>query len=330
MPAAQEYYYKIRTCLARMWAETYIDSASNLQDSKIFCENVIKDLLNDVYDWNLINGNQETYNVGGFDLKDDSNKVLVQVSSTTTKDKVNNSIEKSDIDEFSGYRLIMFGIGIGDYPMIYEKTGGYTVPAKITFDKDNDRWTIRTISKEIQGITDILKLERISNRLESQYGKVEKWNPPKKPIKPENASKLYKWACDNYTSVVWEPEDLLEDSTRFFNKLKKIQTLEMRTILLDIISTADYENYDDIIKIPQSDVTSIIQSRGYHNCFNVMQSFSDKSLTTDPESSNDDGYFYICPGDDRYYLQLLHSYLEANDISLETIIIDLNFSVIDE
>lgn len=328
MPAAQDYYYKIRTCLARMWAETYIDSASNLQDSKVFCENIFRDLLNITYGWNLINGNEETFNVGGYDLIDRSNNLIIQISSRTDKDKVNDSIEKSDIIENSQYRLICIGITLErQFP---EPRDAYTTPTYITFNKDDDRWTLKTLANYYFGISDIQKLEDISNYLQSQYGAVKKWIPPKRPVKPDNANRLYKWASENYDKQVWEQDQLFEDSIKLFNKLKKVQTLEMRNILFDIISSADYDDYYENIKIPQSDVTSIIISHGNHDCFNVMQSFSDKSLTTDPESSNDDGYFYICPGDDRYYLQVLHSYLEANGIPLETIIIDLNFSVIDE
>ena len=331
MPAAQDYYYKIRTCLARMWAETYIDSASNLQDSKVFCENVIKDVLNEVFDWNLVNGNKATFNVGGFDLKDDSKKILIQVSATTTKEKVNNSIEKSDIDEFEGYRLIMFGIGIGEYPMIYEKTGGYLQPSKITFDKDKDRWTIRTLSKEIQSITDIPKLERITNKLQSQYGHVDKWIPPKRPKEPQNCKKLFNWIITNKPEEEWELEQIQESSCLLFEKLNNLTT-ELLKIYCKFVQKAEYTKQGNYISITINEpiVTSTLNENGIFRCYNTMKTFSDKSLTSEPESSSEDGYFTICPGDEKYYFFMLHDYLINQNIPFESIFVDLDFSQLDE
>lgn len=332
MPIAQDYYYKIRTCLARMWAETYIDSASNLQDSKIFDENTIRDLLNLTYDWNLINGNPATFNNAGFDLIDCSKKIIVQVSSTITTEKVSNSITKSDINDYKGYRLICFGISLEPKYPTPQKGNEYPKPQFISFNED-DRWTLKILSKLYQGMSnDLDRLINISNYLESQYGQVKKWTPQKKPKKPNNARRLYKWIADIHPEYEWEEYQVLADSSLLFEKLSSFQE-KLRRLFYDFVSNSEYKDFNSFvtITIPEPNVTSLLQDKyGFDNCYNVMKSFCDKNLTSDPQESYEEGEFKICPGDGCYFFYILHEFVLKNSLPFDSLIVDLDFSLLDE
>lgn len=60
----------------------------NLNDLNIHVESLFTYLLNVIFNYELINMNSVQQNVESIDLRDDVNKVIVQVSSTSTKQKL--------------------------------------------------------------------------------------------------------------------------------------------------------------------------------------------------------------------------------------------------
>lgn len=62
-----------------------IDNKLNLYDINKLSENIFNDILNDVYDFKLKNANQVLQsNYPAIDLVDEKNKIVFQVTSTTT------------------------------------------------------------------------------------------------------------------------------------------------------------------------------------------------------------------------------------------------------
>lgn len=167
MPQNQDFYYKIRTCIARMFGEIYLDSYSNLQDSKLFSENIICTLLNKIYDYNLHNGNIDKYNAPGFDLIDKENKIIVQVSSQDRKEKVKYSLMKCDKEEYKDYFFYYFHLSLRK---IF-RSPDY-LPDYIKYDKTKYYINLGIIIRYIYNIEDINKLKEISDYLESQYGTI--------------------------------------------------------------------------------------------------------------------------------------------------------------
>jgi hypothetical protein len=60
----------------------------NLLDLNIYSETFFADLLNVLFDYQLVNLNIIKQNVEGIDLVDKKNKVIAQVSSTCTKHNI--------------------------------------------------------------------------------------------------------------------------------------------------------------------------------------------------------------------------------------------------
>lgn len=66
----------------------------NLLDLNIHSETFFAELFNILYNYNLVNLNYIKQNTEGIDLIDTKNKVIIQVSATSTKEKIENSLNK--------------------------------------------------------------------------------------------------------------------------------------------------------------------------------------------------------------------------------------------
>ena len=66
----------------------------NLLDLNIHSETFFAELFNILYDYNLVNLNCIKQNAEGIDLVDTKNKIIIQVSATSTKEKIENSLNK--------------------------------------------------------------------------------------------------------------------------------------------------------------------------------------------------------------------------------------------
>lgn len=63
-------------------------------DINVECENLFCDLLNLIFNWNLVNLNQLQCNYPAIDLADINRRICIQVTSENTKRKVSETIEK--------------------------------------------------------------------------------------------------------------------------------------------------------------------------------------------------------------------------------------------
>ena len=82
----------------------------NILDLNTYSENFYAELLNIVFNFKLVNMNAMIQNVEGIDLIDDTNKIIVQVSSTSTKQKIESSLSKDIFLKFPGYRFKFISI----------------------------------------------------------------------------------------------------------------------------------------------------------------------------------------------------------------------------
>lgn len=82
----------------------------NLLDLNIYSETFFADLFNILLNLKLKNMNVYKQNVEGIDLVDDTNKVIVQVSSTSTKNKIEKSLSKDIFKNYMGYRFKFISI----------------------------------------------------------------------------------------------------------------------------------------------------------------------------------------------------------------------------
>lgn len=82
----------------------------NLLDLNIHSETFFAELFNILYNYNLVNLNSIKQNVEGIDLIDTKNKVIIQVSATCTKEKIENSLNKVIYLFYQGYNFKFISI----------------------------------------------------------------------------------------------------------------------------------------------------------------------------------------------------------------------------
>lgn len=77
----------------------------NILDLNIHSETFFADLLNILFDLNLENLNTYMQNIEGIDLVDTKNNIIAQVSSTCSKQKIENSLQKDIFLKYPDYRF---------------------------------------------------------------------------------------------------------------------------------------------------------------------------------------------------------------------------------
>ena len=95
--------------LAFLSSKVEINNSQNLYDINKICENIFLHLLNCTYDYQLEDANRVLYsNFPAIDLIDHKNKLVIQVTSTKTTQKIYNSITKlQGLENISSYKLKM-------------------------------------------------------------------------------------------------------------------------------------------------------------------------------------------------------------------------------
>jgi len=115
----------------------------NILDLHMQAENFYLHLLNLIFDWKLQNLNTQLQNVAAIDLIDNTeNKIIVQVSATNTKDKIEKTLKKEIIKTHSDYNFKFVSIS-KDAAELREKT--YKNPYLINFNPVNDIFDINSI-----------------------------------------------------------------------------------------------------------------------------------------------------------------------------------------
>lgn len=82
----------------------------NLLDLNIHSETFFAELFNTLYNYSLDNLNSIKQNVEGIDLVDTQNKIIIQVSATCTKEKIENSLNKGIYLFYKGYNFKFISI----------------------------------------------------------------------------------------------------------------------------------------------------------------------------------------------------------------------------
>ena len=155
------------------WLYCQLDDAGrlNLQDRKVRAENIMCGLLNRIHGWSLENANMLSSNFPGVDLVDTTARVAVQVTSTNSLKKVENTWEKFDTEEMrSTYKKLYILVMKKDAPtkQMREYVRGSW------FDGSKDIWNFTTLGKQIEDIERVETLMEISRYLQEQVGVINK------------------------------------------------------------------------------------------------------------------------------------------------------------
>lgn len=322
MSQDQDFYYKIRTCIARMFGEIWLDTFCNLQDSKLFSENIICTLLNKIYDYNLYNGNIDRFNAPGFDLIDKENKILVQVSSQNNKEKVISSLMKCDKEDYKDYTFYYFQLS----PSKTFRSPDF-LTKHIKYDKTMYYFNLTTIIRHISNIDDIKKLKEISDYLESQFGEIKIYKNYTKKINYNTKRLINFYLSENPTSASDEVEKYInEELKKFWDLLNKLPE-KYRELFTIFLEKGVYENGTICINYQ----ILIYHFKEYNNIsdnemINILNAFHEYNICT---SFLDNEILYLNSVWEPL-ISLILSFTNYYNISLDLITEKLQFNLFDE
>lgn len=75
----------------------------NILDLHLHSESFYQYFLNELYSWEVANENEFKPNIEAIDLIDHTNSFVIQVSATSTKQKVEGSLDKDLIKDYNTY-----------------------------------------------------------------------------------------------------------------------------------------------------------------------------------------------------------------------------------
>lgn len=118
----------------------------NILDFNLHSESFFQYFFNHLFKWQLENQNAAQHNAPGLDLIDKGRKLLVQVSATATKQKINSSLSK----DFASYPSHSFKFIAIDTDVSSLKTQTYDNPHGLIFDPKDDIYDVVSILRLVK------------------------------------------------------------------------------------------------------------------------------------------------------------------------------------
>jgi len=136
-----KYFDYIETKLSELAYRLEVRGGLNLLNLHLHSENFYLHLFNILFGWELKNLNAVDQNAAAIDLIDDKHKVIIQVSATATKQKIESALAK-DLSKYKGYsfKFIAISKDAGDL-----RTKTFANPHGLIFSPANDIFDVRSI-----------------------------------------------------------------------------------------------------------------------------------------------------------------------------------------
>jgi hypothetical protein len=163
------YYNYIEERLITLCTRVELRGKINILDYHLHSENFYRDLFNKLYTWKLENLNSQIQNVEAIDLVDKINNIVIQISATNTKSKINNAIRKPSLSaaEYNGFSFKFISIARDADNL---RTQSYNPPAGITFVPSTDIYDVKSILQDIYNL-DINTFEIIYKLIRGELGR---------------------------------------------------------------------------------------------------------------------------------------------------------------
>lgn len=138
----------------------------NILNLNVHSENFYLHFFKLLYGYQLENLNTKLQNVEAIDLLDQTNKLIIQVSATCTKQKIESALKKEIIKKYSGYTFKFISITKDASQLRKEIFGN---PYSINFNPENDIYDIASILNTILS-ANIDKLKAIYVFIKEELG----------------------------------------------------------------------------------------------------------------------------------------------------------------
>lgn len=238
--------------------------------SAILLEKVVKDILNIIHDdANYENLNEIKKNHEAIDLLEKNKKIMIQISVSCKKDKIQKSLQKFDEkkdlkDRFADYEYIFFCGNKTNKELSFLKKEKYKIPEFIKFIPEKNIWTFSDLCDNWNQI-EIDKALEVLNYLEKNI-----WNPEE--VKVEKL----------HSDLVAVSEELSQNNLQKSEKKKfrKKQEFEIEEKInynkLESLEQV-FDKYKIYFSIYQETLDQFSEN-GKETAFNISQIINDKYL----------------------------------------------------
>lgn len=161
------YFDYIEEKLNTLASRIEVRSKLNLLELNIHSENFFAYLCNIIFDLELENLNFSYQNIDGIDLIDHKNKVVVQVSSTCTKAKIESSLSKDVYTKYKDYSYKFMSISKNAPASLKNKN--FQNPYSMKFDPKQDIWDVVLLLRKILNQT-VYKQRRLYDFIKVELG----------------------------------------------------------------------------------------------------------------------------------------------------------------
>lgn len=156
--------------LAILTHKVKLQNGLNLTDLNIHAENFFRDFLNLLYGFRLHNCNAEIHNAAAIDLRDEENRIAIQVTSNSRREKIQYTVEtfcEQGSDEIYD-RLVILLLGEG---RSYRKDFEFERSNRSSFivRRNEDIWDLQKLMRDIGNLT-LDRLHEIRDFLVRELG----------------------------------------------------------------------------------------------------------------------------------------------------------------
>ncbi|WP_421345425.1 ABC-three component system protein [Aeromonas veronii] len=243
----------------------------NLLDFNIHCEDFYVHFFNLLFGYSLTNTNMTQQNAAAIDLLDYQNKIVLQVSSTSTTSKIESSLTK-DLSRYKGYQFKFISISKSADNL---RKSNYKNPHGLIFNPKEDIYDVGSILNIILHM-DIVSQQGISDFLTKELGGANNVGT----IQTHIASII------NIMSTMDIESKANESVLQAFNIDDKVRynALEASAEVIE-----DYKIYHAFVNNIYSEYDSLGQNRS----FSILQSFRSVYLRLKAKYTCDELFFKI-------------------------------------
>ena len=266
-----EYFNSIELKLSLLATSIEIRGGLNLLDKHLHSENFYLHFFKLLFGWELQNLNVAHQNAAGVDLVDTTNRIIVQVSATVTKPKIEAALAK-DLSTYKGYSFKFISIS-KDAKNLRTKT--FSNPHNLTFSPAEDIYDVTSLLKSIN-VLDIERLKAVHEFLKKEL----KSEPDPEKIESNLTTIIKTLAKEDWSKGVSGFETVPYDIE---SKISYNQLAAAR-VLID-----DYKiHYSRINKIYAD-----FDRQGANKSLSILNGIRTEYLSLDPVVSPDQCFFSI-------------------------------------
>ena len=199
-----------------------LNGICNLQDINIVAESFIGDLFRILYGWDLKNANSNFSNNSGYDLISEKDRIIIQVTSTDSSEKVRHTLqtlknvihEKPDLSGYTLYFMILKTQSKRALNYKGKENKGYICPEGIIFDQKENIYDFSTFVKKVDSLSEVTDAAKISllrtfmNKNRNLFGAGELMLPAR-----NNIDSIIKEYVDNFNAKLFRHIHKTEDVT---------------------------------------------------------------------------------------------------------------------